>query len=145
VTPPEAERVPGRVGVDLVPLAGGEIVGGVQQSGTERHGLGVGRHRVVDVQIEVDLLRVPVRPFGRDVVGGELDADHPPIPWVDHAVPVVFGDHAPTEQARPERALGPEVRGIEHDHRSPDVHGAIIADESATACAVLTPAREGTR
>src|SRR5213075_3030439 len=64
VSPAEAERVAGRVGVDLVPLDSYEVGGCLQQPGPERSGFGVRARRVVDVQIYVDLLRVPVRPIG---------------------------------------------------------------------------------
>src|SRR5258706_5151623 len=77
VSPAEAEGVAGRVGVDLVPLDSGEVGGCLQQPGPERNGFGVRALRVVDVQIDVDLLRVPVRPIRRDMVGCELHADHP--------------------------------------------------------------------
>ncbi len=77
VTPADAERVAGGVGIDLVAFGGGEVVGCLQQATTERNHLGVRAHRVFDVQIEVDLLRVSVRPVRRRVAGCELNADPP--------------------------------------------------------------------
>ena len=57
--PTEAERVAGRIGIDLEPLGGGEIVGGLQQATAERKDLSVRARRVFDVQIEMNLLAFP--------------------------------------------------------------------------------------
>jgi len=39
-----------------------------------------------------------------------------------HPVPVVLGVHRAVEHAGPERALGREVRGVEHDDLTIDTH-----------------------
>ena len=112
----------GRVGVDLVPLDSCEVGGCLQQPGPERNGFGVRALRVVDVQIDVDLLRVPVRPIGRDMVGCELHADHPLVVGIEDAVKRVVGEHLAVEHARPEGAFSREVRRVEHDNVSHEVH-----------------------
>jgi hypothetical protein len=48
--------VAGRVGVDLEPLVGGEVVGGLQEASAEGDGVFVGSGQVVDPEVEVDLL-----------------------------------------------------------------------------------------
>jgi hypothetical protein len=106
MSPPEAERVAGRVGINLVSLGGGQVVGCLQQAGTECDRLGVGTGRIIDVQIEVDLLRVPMRPFRRDVIGSELNADHPVPVRVEDAVKRVVDEDAAAEHARPKSTLG---------------------------------------
>ncbi len=65
----------GGVGVDLEPGPGVERAGGLQHGGAERQHLGVGSVDVVDVEVEVDLLRRAVGPVGRLVIRGELDGD----------------------------------------------------------------------
>ena len=44
------------VGIDLVSFGRGQIVGRLQHARAERDCLGVGFRRIVDVQIEMDLL-----------------------------------------------------------------------------------------
>jgi putative acetyltransferase len=88
--PAKAERVARGVGVDLVSLDCGQIVA-LQQPGAKRDRLGVGAHGVIDVEIEVDLLRFSVRPVGRDMVGGQLNPDDPSAVRVEDAVECVVG------------------------------------------------------
>ena len=83
--------------------------------------------RVVDVQIEVDLLRAPLGPVGRDMVGCELHADHPLPVGVEDAVPGVVGEHLAVEHARREGALSGEVHRVKHDHLSHELHSHIMA------------------
>ena len=85
MSPPEAERVACGVGIHPVPLGGGQIVGCLQQASTELECLGVGACGVIDVQIEMDLLRISVRPYRWDMVGSELNADHPAPVCVEDA------------------------------------------------------------
>ena len=127
VPPPEAKWVARWVGIDLVPLGGGQIVGCLQETGTKRDGVGVGARWVVDVKIEMNLLRDSIRPIRRDVVGCELDADHPATVSVDDAVPPVVGEDAAADHPRPEGALGGQVSRIEHDYLSHDLHADILA------------------
>lgn len=64
----EAERVPGRVGVDVVAT--------VESVGAEREYAGFGLVKVVDHDIEVDLLRaVRIGPSGWLVIDGELEGE----------------------------------------------------------------------
>ena len=65
VAPPDAERVTRGVGVDLVPLGRIQISGCQQQTGTQGSGLSMRAHDVLDVEIEMDLLGIPIRPFRR--------------------------------------------------------------------------------
>ncbi len=75
--PSNAEWVPGWVGADLVPFVGIEVGSRLEQSGAEGDSFFVCRARILDVQIEMDLLGVSIRPIGRNVVWRELDADAP--------------------------------------------------------------------
>ena len=61
--------------VDLEPLGGLHVVRRLKEPSAERHRLVVGSLDIVDVEVEMDLLRVPVRPFGWRVVGCELKAE----------------------------------------------------------------------
>jgi hypothetical protein len=63
VPPSGAKRMSGRVGVGLVAQLGIEVGRGPEKSGTESHRLLVGNSGIVDVEIEVDLLRAAVRPL----------------------------------------------------------------------------------
>lgn len=127
VAPAEAERVAGRVGVDLVAFVGTEVGGRLQERGAQCHCLRVCCGEVVDVEVEVHLLRVAVGPLGWDVIRGELHAHHPTVVGVDDVVPVVLGQHPAADHRGPERALGREVGRIEHDHLSHDSHGGSVA------------------
>lgn len=59
LSPSETERMTGWVGVDLVPRHRIQVVG-LQESSAQRDRLVVRGHRIRDVQVEVDLLRVAV-------------------------------------------------------------------------------------
>ncbi len=65
VPPADAERVACRVGVHLVALFGVEIAW-LEQPGAEPHRHFVCSSRVFDVEVEMHLLRNPIRPFGRN-------------------------------------------------------------------------------
>ena len=58
--------------VDLEPFDRVEVVRRLEHPGPERHRLVMGGADVVDVQIEVDLLRRSVRPLGLHVVRCQL-------------------------------------------------------------------------
>ena len=60
------------------------------------------------------------------MVGRELHAEAP-LAVDDHAVPVALRDHGSSEHSRPERALGSEVRGVEHEDLSTYLHGCILS------------------
>jgi hypothetical protein len=118
--------VASRVGEHLVTLSRRQVVNVLQYSGPERDGLGVCVGGVVDVQIEVDLLRVAVRPIGRNMVGRELYADHPVPIAVKDTVPPVVAKHPPGKHAGPEGALGGQVRRIENNDLSDELHVQIL-------------------
>jgi len=72
----------------------------------------------------MDLLRLPVRPLGRDVIGGELDSD-PGLTVHGHQVEIVVTvvDRTP-QHSGPEVALGGRVGRVEHDDLMVDLHAA---------------------
>ena len=122
--PPEAERVTRGVGIHLVSFGRSQIVGRLQQARAERDCLGVGSRRVVDVQIEMDLLGDAIGPIRRNMVGRELHAEYPSTVCVDHAVPIGIHNDAATQHSRPERALGGQISCVEHDYLPNDLHAA---------------------
>ena len=124
VSPPEAERVARRVGIDPVPNGCSWIVGILQQARTQRHGGGVGGDRVSDVQVEMDLLRDSIGPIRRNMVGRKLYADHPSTVCVDNAVPPLVPEDAAAQHPCPERALRFQVSGVEDDHPAHEFHAA---------------------
>jgi len=67
------------------------------------------------VQVEVDLLRRPVRPLRRNVVGCELDA-HPGFPVDVDGVPVVVYLDRASQKPSP-GAHGNQVGCVEDDDR----------------------------
>ena len=117
----------GGVGVNLVSLGRRQIVGGLQQARTEPDCFGVGADRVIDVQIEMDLLRISIRPLRWLMAGSELNADHPAPVRVEDAMKPVVDEDAAAEHARPEGALGSQVCRVEHDYLSRGLHGDIFA------------------
>src|SRR5699024_86882 len=132
--PAEAERVPGRVGVDLERLArvvrGGG--GGLEHLRAQGHHVGLRDLEVLHPQVQVHLLRGAVRPVGSDVLRIELDAD--PGPVVDeHHVPVVVAVHGPAEHTGPEGALGLQVGTVEDDHLVVDLHPSFSSSDGPGA------------
>ena len=93
----------GGIRVDLEALCCSDVICRFQQRGPKRHDLLEGCLRIVDVQIDMDLLRRPVGPLRCNVVGSELNTDAP-FAIDDNAVPIVLGHHSPIEQTGPERA-----------------------------------------
>ena len=124
--PSDAKRMSGRVGVCLVAAVSIEVGSGLEKSGSESHRLLVRNSGIVDVEIEVDLLRVAVRPVRRTVVRCELHADPPFAGGVGDAVPTVVLDDAPAKDSGPERALRVQVRCVEHDDLTHHSHDRII-------------------
>jgi hypothetical protein len=113
----------GRVRVDL------KSVGRVEAdrseySRTQRDHLLVRSRDVVDVEIEVDLLLLAVRPVGRDVVWRELETQLS-LAVHENSRPVVLKVDGALEKTRPKRALGREVGSIEHGDASSDLHSSI--------------------
>ena len=71
----------------------------------------------------MDLLRVSVWPLRPLMVWRVLHADHPLTRTIDHTVEgVVFVDGAPAEQLRPERAHLADIRGVQHNDVSHQIH-----------------------
>jgi hypothetical protein len=68
VSPADAEGVPGRVGIHLMALVAVQIGSWLQQSGAEGDCLLVCSSRVMDVEVEMRLLGVAVRPVRRNMV-----------------------------------------------------------------------------
>src|SRR6266571_4471582 len=117
VNPADAERVPGRVGVNLVVICGLEHL-----SAQCRHFV-VGRFGVIYPQVKVNLLGwCSVRPVGPDVVRRELDA-HTGL-TVDHDhVPLVFRGDGAAEHPSPECALGRKIVRIKGHNLPLNPHG----------------------
>lgn len=124
MTPADAERMARWIGIHLMSLGRAEVVSSLEQTSAERHDFRVGAGRVVDMQVEMDLLRIPVWPLRWNVIRRKLDADTPLSFGIHNAVPAIFivGIDAPTEHAGPEGAFGGQVGRIEHDDLSGDFH-----------------------
>jgi hypothetical protein len=105
MSPPYAERMSGRVRIRLVPLVGIEIGGGQEKDGSECYRLFVRCSGVINVEIEMDLLRVSVGPVRRNVVRCELYTN-PPFPGgVNDAMPTVILENPSAKDPCPECAL----------------------------------------
>ncbi len=115
-----------RVGVCLVAAVSIEVGSGLEESGSESHRLLVRNSGIVDVEIEVYLLRAAVRPVRGTVVRCELHADPPFAGGVRDAVPTVVLEDAPAKDSGPERALRVQVRCVEHDDLTHHSHDRII-------------------
>jgi hypothetical protein len=124
--PPDAKRMSSRIGVCLMALVGVEVGSRLEKSGSESHCLLVRNSRIVDMEIEVNLLRAAVGPVRRDVVRRELHADAPLASGVEDAVPSVLLEDAPAEDPGPERALRVNVRCVEHDDSTHHSHDGIL-------------------
>jgi hypothetical protein len=121
--PANAKGVPSRVGVDLMPFVGIDVGSRLEQPGAEGDRLFMCCPRILDVQIEMDLLGSSIRPIGRDVVPRELDADAPRPGGIKHAVKsFVSVEDVPAENPSPERAFSRRVWGIEHDYLTHRFH-----------------------
>ena len=83
----------------------------LQQAGAKRHRFGVASGDIVDIQVEVHLLRFAIGPVRRDIVWRELKSETGRTIHVQR-VPVVPNLDCALQEARPEGALGGEVRGI---------------------------------
>ena len=99
----------GRVGQRVPPLVA------AQQSGAELLGAFGRRVDVRYPEVEVGLLRTAlVRPVGRHVVGGPLQADPPAVTGVEcDPLIVVVGDASPGGELLVERGQVIDVRGVQ--------------------------------
>ncbi len=123
--PTKAERVTGGIRVDLEALGRLEVVGRFQEPRAQRDCFLVRGPQVVDPQVEMYLLRRPVRPIGGNMVRRELNAE-PPLAVDQHAVPIVVRVDRASHQTCPEGALGGQVGGVEHDDLSRDLHTVLL-------------------
>lgn len=131
--PAEAEGMSGRVRVDLEPLIRCRVVRLLQQCGAKVHSLFVGGGEILDVQVEVNLLRRPVRPLRPDMVRSELDA-HPRLAIDENRVPVVvIGFDGSSDQLRPKGAHGPQFGRVQDNNRSRDLHHIIVCPAASAA------------
>lgn len=118
----EAERVAGRIGIDLEVVTFGGAPGGCKHSRTERHHVLVGGGEVLDPQVEMHLLwRRTVRPVRRNVVGCVLNANARLAVDNDHVPPITPIDLA-TQHSGPECTLFIEIGRVEHDNLKPNPH-----------------------
>lgn len=85
----------------------------LKEEGAEASDLKVSTAWIVDMEVQVDLLRRPVGPLGCNVIGRQLDAEAPLPISVDDAVPVILSNDSTAEYGGPERALGSEVNRVE--------------------------------
>jgi hypothetical protein len=115
--------MPGRVCVHLVALGGGEIGSRLEQSGTKGYCLFMCGSRVIDVKVEMHLLRRSMRPVGRNMVGCQLNADPPLSSTIDDAVPIVFFEDMAAKDTRPKCTFSMQVGRIKHDHLTHQIHG----------------------
>ena len=122
VPPPDAERVPCRVSIDLVPFLGVQVVCS-KQCRPEARRLRVRRGWISYMQVHMYLLRSTVRPVRRNVIRRQLHAHSPLIRRVKDAVKRrVVVDYTTSEQARPESALNADVCGIKDNYLPDGVH-----------------------
>ena len=96
-------------------------------------------HRwVVHMKVQVNLLRIAVRPVRRQMVRRQLYPDYPSTFGVKDIVEVVVGEHSTVEHFGPEGTLRTEIACIEDDDSSHDSQVAILPDPR---CAVSQNAR----
>jgi hypothetical protein len=115
-----------RIRICLVSLVGIEIGRRQEKCGSESHHLFVRSSGIINVEIEVDLLWVAVRPVRRNVVRCELDADPPLADGVNDAMPTVVLEDPSAKDTCPECALCVQVSCVEHDHLTHHPHREIV-------------------
>jgi hypothetical protein len=126
----------GGVCIDLKRVRRVSLLRLLQHRRSEGHDELMRRGRVIDPEVEVDLLRRTVRPVGRHMVRRQLHADSWSTVDLDH-VPVVFGVDRSAEHARPEAALRGEIGSVEHDYLVIDLHSIIITATAGTRTRAL--------
>jgi len=118
--------MPGGIRVDLVALGRPDVIRWLQEFGTQRDGFVMGGLDVIDIQVEVHLLRRAIGPLRRNMVGRELNAQ-PPFAIDEDTVPIVVRFDRSTQQSGPEGALGSQVGGVEDDDLSGNPHAIILS------------------
>jgi hypothetical protein len=122
----DAKRMSSGVGVCLVTFVGIEVRCRPEQSGPESHRCLVHHPRILDVVIEVDLLRATVRPVRGTWFGASCTPiRHSPAESMTLCQTLVLDD-APLEDPCPECALRMEVRCVEHDDLTHHSHDRIL-------------------
>ena len=111
-----------RVGVYLVTFGAVEVRCFTQWPCAEGDGLFVCLPGFLHVEIKVYLLRLPVRPVGRNVLRSVLNA-YPPLPiGIDDTVEGLVLEHVPAEHPCPEGTFGVQICGVEDNHTTHDPH-----------------------
>ena len=91
-----------RIGVHTVPFVGFRIRCILKKLGAEVDGASMRCLRIGHMEVDMDLLRCPVRPIGPNVVRGTLHTDEPIPLFVDDAMePWVLVNHRPVEHGSP--------------------------------------------
>ncbi len=117
----------GRIGVHPVSFVGVRIRCILKDSSAEVDGATMRRCGIGHMEVDVDLLRLSVRPIWRNVLRCMLYADQPIPLLVDDAVePRVLVDHAPVEHCSPEGALSCDICSVEYHDMANEVHGGIL-------------------
>jgi hypothetical protein len=106
--------VAGRVGVHPVPGRGAHLPSGTEERGADRERELVRFGDVVNEDVEMHLLRLPVGPLRWDVIRGELKRQLSFAVDGDGVPSVVRTDGA-AEQTRPERTLLLEVGRVDYE------------------------------
>lgn len=88
----------------------------LEQMRAESNRLVVGSTWIVDVQVQMHLLRAPERPVRRNVTRCQLYANPPLAVGVDNAVPCLVRKDVATQNRGPECALGMQVGCVEDDN-----------------------------
>lgn len=98
----------------------------LQPSGAQIGGPLTCLRKIIDMQIEVDLLLlVTGRPLRRYMIRCQLDPDNP-LAIDDDAVPIIVAMHGSIEHAGPELTLCIDVARVEHDDPPNDLHARIL-------------------
>ncbi|GAC1473265.1 MAG: hypothetical protein NVS1B6_14020 [Steroidobacteraceae bacterium] len=127
----KAEWVAGGIRVDRVHFVAFGVVdrfaGWLQEPGAQGDRFLVSRPEIVDVQVEMDLLlRHAIGPIGGNMIRRELHTE-PPLAVDQYTMPIVVLYDCATEESCPERALGGQIGGVEHDYLSRDFHAVTFS------------------
>lgn len=127
LAPPDAEGVARGVGEHGKALRHTHFAARVELHSAKLQRLRARLFGVLHVQVEMDLLRVPVRPSRRDVLRRALDAHDPAAVPIDDVVPIAVREHPSSEHPGPESAFRLKVCCVEHHYLSDQFHVLIIA------------------